>query len=207
MSRDNEQCDPLRPDQHAGKSANQCRATNDKLDDNSVDIVGVHSSILCTPTIRKPLQMLDSIQPDNAGQKSDSGEVGSSLGSRIAAGIRREKKLRREKEVAWHNFHVVQKMREKRDRAKRKGKYGLSVNDREFMLDLQNNRCAICRKRFNANRVPCVDHCHRTGRVREFLCFKCNAGIGLLGDDVDVILRAFEYLHRHNAPSTKKTNK
>jgi hypothetical protein len=52
----------------------------------------------------------------------------------------------------------------------RKRKYGLSADQYETMLKAQDYRCKICKKR----QKLCVDHCHKTGRVRGLLCIPCN---------------------------------
>ena len=41
-----------------------------------------------------------------------------------------------------------------------------------------------------------LDHCHETNNFRGWLCNKCNAGIGMLGDDVDGVAAAMSYLLR-----------
>ncbi len=41
-----------------------------------------------------------------------------------------------------------------------------------------------------------LDHCHRTGAFRGWLCGKCNTGIGMLGDTQEGLLRAMAYLKR-----------
>jgi hypothetical protein len=75
-------------------------------------------------------------------------------------------------------------------------KYGLSQTRYEQMVIEQGGRCAICKG------VPThplqVDHCHRTGKIRELLCSGCNAGIGRLGDDLIRVQKAVEYLSRHS---------
>ena len=38
------------------------------------------------------------------------------------------------------------------------------------------------------------DHNHETNEFRGWLCRKCNTGMGLLGDDVEGLLRALKYL-------------
>lgn len=74
-------------------------------------------------------------------------------------------------------------------------KYGLSQQDYEQLLDNQEGKCAICRDSLVPySRFACVDHNHATGFVRGILCPRCNAGIGLLREDRDVMLRAIEYL-------------
>jgi len=44
--------------------------------------------------------------------------------------------------------------------------------------------------------------------IRGALCPNCNRGIGLLGDDIQGVRRALEYLHRYEArkPSTHSTD-
>lgn len=43
-----------------------------------------------------------------------------------------------------------------------------------------------------------VDHCHKTGKFRGWLCSGCNSGLGLLDDDLAGILKAAEYLNNHD---------
>jgi hypothetical protein len=44
----------------------------------------------------------------------------------------------------------------------------------------QGGKCGLCKKPFGKTRGtrPNVDHCHRTGRIRLLLCFKCNVTVG-----------------------------
>lgn len=79
--------------------------------------------------------------------------------------------------------------------------FGLSIEDEEALIKLQNNKCAICggerdRKWFD------IDHDHETGQVRGLLCSKCNKGIGLLGDCIEGLERALNYLK--NPPNNKE---
>ena len=59
-----------------------------------------------------------------------------------------------------------------------KRKYGIDIHVYEKMLELQNNKCAICKVEFTENKSfwnrPCVDHCHQTNKVRGILCRQCN---------------------------------
>lgn len=52
-------------------------------------------------------------------------------------------------------------------------------------------RCECC------NEIPnkwCLDHDHQTQEFRGWLCDKCNTGIGKLGDNLDGIVQALNYL-------------
>lgn len=42
-----------------------------------------------------------------------------------------------------------------------------------------------------------LDHSHTTGKFRGWLCNKCNAAIGALGDTLEGVLRAAAYLQRN----------
>ena len=71
-------------------------------------------------------------------------------------------------------------------------KLGVSEGVYAMMLLDQDSRCAICRNKWK--RKLYVDHCHQTNRVRGLLCGPCNTAIGLLGDNLEGVLRAVEYL-------------
>ncbi|MGW1497585.1 endonuclease VII domain-containing protein [Streptomyces mirabilis] len=82
--------------------------------------------------------------------------------------------------------------------------YGLTPEQYDAMVEEQNGVCAICGRPERAKRdgkvmrMP-VDHCHKTGRVRALLCHACNRAIGLLGEDIDLMRKAIEYLLSHRA--------
>lgn len=82
--------------------------------------------------------------------------------------------------------------------ARLKKQYGLTLEQYENMVLLQNNRCAICNKlgsQFNFKLV--IDHCHSTGKVRELLCNRCNTGIGQFYENIEAISKAVVYLKKH----------
>lgn len=76
--------------------------------------------------------------------------------------------------------------------------YGITVEDFDSMLSDQDNACACCGipageaagKYSNLH----VDHDHATGEIRGLLCFACNTGIGKLGDTLEGVMRAVDYL-------------
>lgn len=39
-----------------------------------------------------------------------------------------------------------------------------------------------------------IDHCHLTGKIRGVLCWDCNSAIGKLGDTIEGVRKALNYL-------------
>lgn len=58
------------------------------------------------------------------------------------------------------------------------------------MGDVQQGHCAICGR----SAALVIDHCHKTGLVRNLICDSCNRGLGCFKDSPEVLLRAVEYL-------------
>lgn len=76
-------------------------------------------------------------------------------------------------------------------------KYGLQPDDYHAMLAKQGGKCAICRSdkpTLNNKGSFRIDHCHVTGVVRGLLCNKCNAGLGMFGDNPELLAKALQYL-------------
>ena len=75
--------------------------------------------------------------------------------------------------------------------------YGLSLEQYQEILEVQNQACKICKRKFTKG--PHVDHCHTHGHVRGLLCSKCNTGLGMFDDDPERLLRAADYLKGSSA--------
>lgn len=69
-------------------------------------------------------------------------------------------------------------------------KYNLTLEEYERRCEAQNNECACCGQR--AKLV--IDHDHDTGELRGLICSSCNTGIGQLGDSIEGLQRAIDYL-------------
>jgi hypothetical protein len=80
-----------------------------------------------------------------------------------------------------------------------KYRFGITLADYDKLLSKQNGVCAICRQ---PQRTPAhgvrtslgVDHCHKTGKIRGLLCRRCNQGLGMLSDSIDLLQKALNYL-------------
>jgi hypothetical protein len=60
----------------------------------------------------------------------------------------------------------------------------------EFPDPPEDNLCANCGREAKLH----LDHDHKTGKFRGYLCIPCNMGIGQLGDDIAGLERALSYL-------------
>jgi ribosomal protein L34E len=100
-----------------------------------------------------------------------------------------------------HNENMKSKDRSEYNRKFSLNKsYGITIEEYNKMFTNQNGCCAICKvhiTEINQKRKKhlSIDHNHRNGKIRGLLCDKCNRGIGLLQDDVQILLNAFNYLN------------
>jgi len=72
-----------------------------------------------------------------------------------------------------------------------KKNYGISEEQYHEMYQHQNGLCAIC---VDYAPILCVDHCHRSNKVRGLLCTKCNTALGLLKDSTEILDKARRYI-------------
>lgn len=93
--------------------------------------------------------------------------------------------------------------REPWERAKHYGLkscYGLTLAIFYTMFAEQQGNCASCARPMviQAGKInsAVVDHCHSTGKVRGLLCSGCNAGLGALREDPDVMRKLIQYIDR-----------
>jgi hypothetical protein len=82
-----------------------------------------------------------------------------------------------------------------------KRKYGLTREVYDLLLVKQGGKCGICggppvgkSRKGKAHTRFDVDHCHKTGRVRGFLCHPCNVLLGQARDRVEVLEAAILWL-------------
>jgi len=76
-------------------------------------------------------------------------------------------------------------------------KYGTTVAGYEALLIFQGSRCALCfTDEPGGQGMFHVDHCHVSGQIRGLLCARCNVGIGMLRENLAVLVRARAYLQQ-----------
>lgn len=107
------------------------------------------------------------------------------------------------REYRKQNLDKVRELEKKRydreiDRLKRK-KYSKAFDERRKLKQValagrdKPKACEIC----NESDVRiCFDHCHKTGLFRGWLCVRCNSALGLVKDDIKLLMRLAAYLNQ-----------
>lgn len=81
-----------------------------------------------------------------------------------------------------------------------KNKYGLTLEQYTEKLATQKNECAICLVKLQSSGSKThLDHDHKTGQIRAFLCTNCNRGLGHFKEDLNILNKAIQYLRSHSS--------
>ena len=51
-------------------------------------------------------------------------------------------------------------------------------------------------KRIKGTKTLCIDHDHKTGKIRGLLCQNCNVSIGKFKEDINIMQKAIDYLKK-----------
>lgn len=81
---------------------------------------------------------------------------------------------------------------------KLKERYGISLDEYNYMLLEQGGTCAMC-PATALDEVMCVDHNHATGDVRAILCKPCNTMLGMAKDSTERLQAGIDYLEEHGS--------
>lgn len=96
-------------------------------------------------------------------------------------------------QIRVKNQKVYQKNKSKYSHRSLVKNYGITLEQYNQILLKQGSVCAICGG-LNKNRRLCIDHDHKTGKVRGILCDNCNKGLGNFLDTPTLLLKAVKYL-------------
>ena len=73
--------------------------------------------------------------------------------------------------------------------------YNISSDQYNELFILQEGKCLICgTHQSELDRALCVDHDHTTNKIRGLLCGNCNSGLGFFKENINLLLRAINYL-------------
>lgn len=100
-------------------------------------------------------------------------------------------KKQRKEYTERERFKIARRVRANKLRAR----YGMSEDQYNLLLALQEAVCAICGAQHTQDRMLAVDHDHQTGQVRGLLCGNCNRAIGLFRDSTENLKNAIKYLY------------
>jgi len=95
------------------------------------------------------------------------------------------------------------KGKKENSRTRLKSQYGMTEFDWLRMYEQQGGKCLISSCTHTShdkwweqgNNGFCVDHCHKTGKVRGLLCSECNKGIGKMEKDIKLIHDQIKYVY------------
>lgn len=96
-------------------------------------------------------------------------------------------------------YNSTEKRKNSNREASLKKRYGITIDDYNRMLHIQNGGCAICGiqeevyKQVKGRNFD-VDHCHSTGKVRGLLCYGCNVTLGFVKEDVKILENIISYI-------------
>jgi hypothetical protein len=80
-------------------------------------------------------------------------------------------------------------------------KYGLTLEEYNSKFESQHGLCSIC-----GGDALALDHCHLTGKVRDFLCNRCNLTLGNINDNVEILNKMISYLQKWQEVSNGTIN-
>ena len=84
---------------------------------------------------------------------------------------------------------------DKRKSAILKYEYGITLDQYNEMFRAQESKCAICQRHQNElTRTLCVDHDHKTNKVRALLCLTCNTDVSVVENRLEEMTK---YLNKH----------
>lgn len=91
--------------------------------------------------------------------------------------------------------------KEKRRNKNYKDKFGITLEMYDEMAIKQENKCAICFQQETATyrntdivQNLAVDHCHKTNKIRQLLCKRCNQSLGSLEENIILLESMIAYI-------------
>jgi hypothetical protein len=85
-------------------------------------------------------------------------------------------------------------------------RYAMKEDEFVYLIESQENKCAICQISLDITGRICIDHDYETGKVRSILCNKCNSGLGMFNDIPDLLRKAANYIEMHKVEVDKNVS-
>lgn len=160
-----------------------------KLEAGLVPVPEIHTCRMCKET-----------KPNSEFSPSANGPDGLSSYCLTCMGVRNRKYYQGKKEERKEYSQTYKKNNP--DKVKKWGrdatlrKYGLDEESFEVMMHAQGEKCKNPGCRVDIRKKPCIDHCHKTGKLRGILCDGCNKTLGIANDNPKWLEGLAEYLKR-----------
>ena len=70
------------------------------------------------------------------------------------------------------------------------------LSDEEYfrLIEDTQGKCDGCKEPMG--RKVCIDHCHKTQKIRGVLCNRCNTALGLVDDSTEKLEKLIQYLEQ-----------
>ena len=93
------------------------------------------------------------------------------------------------------------------DNSRLKRVYGIDLVEYNRMFAAQGGCCAGCKRHQSELKFKlAVDHCHSSGIIRGLLCISCNAALGNVKDDIEILDSLITYLTKFSESAANKMN-
>jgi carbamoylphosphate synthase small subunit len=111
------------------------------------------------------------------------------------------RRIRHNEAAIRHRKNNIDRFKDKETRRKSK----ISKEEYDRLVDIQPN-CAICNEPFDtthflSKKARVIDHCHKTGKIRQLLCRGCNLALRNFNDSIEMLTQAIQYLKKHSESS------
>jgi hypothetical protein len=112
------------------------------------------------------------------------------------------------KQIAMKHYDSKQREYSKKSVARYREKlFGITQEQFDVKFAKQSGLCSICEQPMLANirkKIPCQDHNHTTGKLRDLLCSSCNLLIGNCCENEKILANAIRYLQKHESDSSNQ---
>ena len=67
------------------------------------------------------------------------------------------------------------------------------ITEEQYQKMMEPDDCPCCGRRMEKK---CIDHCHKTEKIRGVICNNCNTALGLIDDNKETLSNLIQYLER-----------
>ena len=68
-----------------------------------------------------------------------------------------------------------------------------NITETQYQKMMEPDNCPTCGR---VMEKKCIDHCHKTEKIRGVICNNCNTALGLIDDNKETLTNLIQYLER-----------